>query len=130
MAVKFIIDTGCDLNMQQAAELGVTLVPMTICFGEDVFHAGIDLPHDVFYRKLTECKELPTTSQPTPYEFESAYQQIKDNGDQAVVLCVSSALSGTFQSATIAREGFEDSIYVVDTRAVSLAQRILLDYTM
>ena len=130
MAVKFIIDTGCDLNMQQAAELGVTLIPMTICFGNDVFRAGIDLPHEVFYHKLAETEVLPTTSQPTPYDFETAYQQVKDSGDEAVVLCVSSALSGTFQSAIIAREGFEDCIYVVDTKAVSLAQRILLDYAI
>ena len=130
MAVKFIIDTGCDLDMQQAAELDVTLVPMTVCFGTDVFRAGVELTHEAFYQKLSEAKELPTTSQPTPYEFETAYQQVKDNGDEAVVLCVSSALSGTFQSASIAREGFEDCIYVVDTKTVSLAQRILLDYAV
>ena len=130
MAVKFIIDTGCDLNLQQATELGVMLIPMTICFGEDSFRASFDLSHEEFYHKLAKANELPTTSQPTPYDFEVAYQQIKEHGDEAVVLCVSSVLSGTFQSACIAREGYEDCIHVVDTRAVSLAQRILLDYAI
>lgn len=130
MAVKFIIDAGCDLTAQQAAELDVILIPMTICFDNKEYRSGIDLSHEDFYKMLTEEKELPTTSQPTPYEFEAVYQKIKENGDEAVVLCVSSALSGTYQSASIARDGYEDCIYVVDTRAVSLAQKILLDYAI
>lgn len=130
MAVRFIIDAGCDLTVQQAAELDVILIPMTIHFDNREYRSGIDLSHQDFYKMLSEEKELPTTSQPTPYEFETAYQRIKDNGDEAVVLCVSSVLSGTYQSASIARDGFEDCIYVVDTKAVSLAQKILLDYAI
>lgn len=130
MAVKLIIDAGCDLNAAQANVLGVTLIPMTIHFGNEEFRSGLDLSHKEFYNKLAAAKELPTTSQPTPYDYECVYQQIKDEGDEAVVLCVSSALSGTYQSAMIAAEGFEDCIYVVDTRAVSIAQKILLDYAI
>lgn len=130
MAVKLIIDAGCDLNMQQAQELGVILIPMTIHFGEEEFRSGVDITNEEFFNKLTTSKELPTTSQPTPYDYETEYQKVKDNGDEAVVLCISSALSGTYQSATIAREGFEDCIYVIDTRAVSIAQKILLDYAI
>lgn len=130
MAVKLIIDAGCDLNVQQAEALGVILIPMTIHFGEEEYRSGVNLSHEDFYQKLTSSKELPTTSQPTPYDFETVYQTVKDNGDEAVVLCISSALSGTYQSASIARDGFEDCIYVVDTLAVSLAQKILLDYAI
>ena len=108
MAVKFIIDAGCDLTLQQATELGVILIPMTIRFGDNEYRSGIDLSHEDFYKMLAQAPELPTTSQPTPYEFENAYQKVKDNGDEAVVLCVSSVLSGTYQSAIIARDGFED----------------------
>ena len=130
MAVKLIIDAGCDLSMQQAQALDVALVPMTIHFGDEEFRSGLDITNEEFFEKLTTSKDLPTTSQPTPFDFESIYQQVKDNGDEAVVLCISSALSGTYQSATIASEGFEDCIYVVDTRAVSIAQKILLDYAI
>lgn len=130
MSVKLIIDAGCDLNQAQAQELGVFLVPMTIRFGNEEFRSGIDLTHEEFYNKLAATKELPTTSQPTPYDYEQVYQKIKAQGDQAVVLCVSSALSGTYQSASIAAADFEDCIYVVDTRAVSIAQKILLDYAI
>lgn len=130
MAIKFIIDAGCDLNQEQANALGVTLVPMTIRFGTEEFRSGVDISNEEFYKRLTTANELPTTSQPTPYDFETVYQQVKDDGDQAVVLCVSSALSGTYQSAVIAATDFEDCIYVVDTKAVSIAQKIMLDYAM
>lgn len=128
MAVRFIIDAGCDLNAEQAKALDVTLIPMTIRFGNEEYRSGVDISNEEFYQKLANSKELPTTSQPTPYDFEQAYQQVKAQGDEAIVLCVSSALSGTYQSATIAADGFDDCIYVVDTRAVSVAQKILLDY--
>jgi len=130
MAVKLIIDAGCDLNSEQAQALGVTLIPMTVRFGNEEFLSGVDLSHEDFYNKMTIASELPTTSQPAPFAYEQVYQQVKEQGNEAVVLCVSSALSGTYQSATIALDGFEDCIHVVDTRAVSLAQRILLDHAI
>lgn len=130
MAVKIIADSGCDLTLQQAEALNITLVPMTVHFGTEEYHSGINLSNEDFYKKLTENKDLPTTSQPTPFQFEQAYKKVKESGDEAVVLCVSSALSGTYQSATIALDGFEDCIYVVDTRCVSLAQKVLVDYAI
>lgn len=130
MAVKLIIDAGCDLSADQANALDVTLIPMTIRFGNEEYRAGFDISNEEFYNKLTTTKELPTTSQPTPYNYEIVYQQVKDAGDEAVVLCVSSSLSGTYQSAMIAAADFEDCIHVVDTRAVSVAQRIVLEYAI
>ena len=130
MAVKFIIDAGCDLNIQQAEAMGVTLIPMVIRFGAEEYRSGVDISNEEFYQKLAAHKENPTTSQPTPYEFEKAYKKIVKDGDEAVVLCVSSALSGTYQSATIAADGYEDRIYVIDTSAVSLGEKILLDYAL
>lgn len=130
MAVKLIIDAGSDLNAEQAKELDVILVPMTVRFGAEEYRSGIDISNEEFYNKLTTSCELPTTSQPAPYDFEKIYQQITDNGDEAVVLCVSSLLSGTCQSAAIAADSYENRIYVVDTKAVSVAQKILLDYAI
>lgn len=128
MAIHFIIDAGCDLNAVQAASLGVTLVPMTISFGSEEYKAGLDITNEEFYNNLVSDKDLPTTSQPTPYVYECVYQQIKEAGDEAIVLCLSSALSGTYQSAMIAADGYEDCIYIIDTRAVTVAQRLLLEY--
>ena len=130
MAVILITDSGCDLTLQQAKVLGVELVPMTVHFDGEEFRSGIDLTNDVFYEKLTASDTIPTTSQPTPHQFESVYRKVRESGNQAVVVCVSSALSGTYQSACIALDGFDDCIHVVDSQAVSIAQRILLDYAI
>ena len=130
MAVKLITDSGCDLSVTEAAELDVLLVPMTVRFGQEEFRSGLDITNEEFYDKLTGSSELPTTSQPTPYDFESVYQKVIAAGDEAVVLCVSSDLSGTYQSASIAADGLEDWIHVVDTRVVTVVQRLLLEYAI
>ena len=130
MSVKLIIDAGCDLNQVQANALGITLIPMTIHFGNREYRAGMDLTNEEFYTLLTETAELPTTSQPTPYDFETAFAKVKESGDEAVVLCVSSALSGTYQSAMIAAADYSDCVYIVDTKAVTVAQRLLLEYAI
>lgn len=130
MAVKLIIDAGSDLTVAQAKELDVTLIPMSVRFGSEEYLSGVDITNEEFYNRLATERELPTTSQPTPFAFEEVYQQVVDAGDEAVVLCVSSALSGTYQSACIAADGLEDRIFVVDTRAVSVAEKILLDYAI
>lgn len=130
MAVQLIIDAGCDISSEQANELGVVLIPMTIHFADAEYRAGMDITADEFYKRLAEVKELPTTSQPVPYDFARAYQAVKDKGDTAVVLCVSSALSGTYQSASIAAADYPGIIYVVDTQAVTVGQRLLLEYAI
>lgn len=130
MAVKLIIDAGSDLNAEQANALDVILIPMTVRFGNEEYRSGIDISNEEFYRKLAASNELPTTSQPTPYDYEQVYRKVQEDADEAVVLCVSSALSGTYQSATIAAMDYENCIHVVDTKAVSVAQRILLDYAI
>lgn len=130
MAIRFIIDAACDLSAEQASAMGVTLIPMAITFGSEEYEAGVNISNEEFYNKLVSGKDLPTTSQPAPYVYECVYQQVKEAGDEAIVLCLSSALSGTYQSATIAADGFEDCVYVIDTKAVSAAQRLLLEYGM
>jgi len=130
VAVKIITDSGCDLSLRQVEALDVILVPMTVHFGTEEYRSGVDLTNEEFYEKLASSTDLPTTSQPTPYDFEKVYRQVKEAGDKAVVLCISSALSGTYQSATIAADGYENTIFVVDTRAVSVAQKALLDYAL
>lgn len=130
MAVVLITDSGCDLTVAMAEKLEIRLVPMTVHFGAEEYYSGITLTNEEFYNKLAAATELPTTSQPTPYDFEKQYQKVKASGDEAVVLCVSSELSGTYQSACIAMDGYEDCIHVVDSRAVSIAQKVLLDYAI
>lgn len=129
MAVKIITDAACDLTQAQAQQKGILFVPMTITFGQKEYKAGVNISNEEFYTLLAKSETLPTTSQPTPYEFEQTYQAVTDQGDEAVVICMSSALSGTFQSACIAAADFEN-IQVVDSLNVTIGQRILLEYAL
>lgn len=130
MAVQLIIDSASDLTLEEAKALGVKLIPIPINFGEQEYLSGVNITQEEFYNKLASCKELPTTSQPAPYEFEKAFQEVKEAGDEAVVLCISSALSGTYQSARAIAQDYSDCVWVVDTLSVTIGQRLLLDYAL
>lgn len=130
MAVQLIIDSASDLTREEAKALGVKLIPIPINFGEQEYLSGVNITQEEFYNKLASCKELPTTSQPAPYEFEKAFREVKEAGDEAVVLCISSALSGTYQSARAIAQDYSDCVWVVDTLSVTIGQRLLLDYAL
>ena len=126
MAVRFIIDSASDIVPAEAEALGLIHIPMKVIFGEEEYSDSVDLTHREFYEKLIENDEIPTTSQINPGAFMSAYQKVADNGDTAVVITLSGKLSGTYQSAMIALDGFEDKIFVVDSESVCVGERILI----
>lgn len=128
MSVKIIIDSTTDLV--EAIKEKVITVPITIRFGNTEYVDGIDITNQEFYEKLIENDILPTTSQATPDSFERVFKEIKANGDTAVVITISSNLSGTFQSATIASEDFKDCVYVVDSGSVTIGAGILTEYAL
>lgn len=126
MAVRFIIDSAADIVPAEAEALGLIHLPLKVIFGEEEYSDSVDLTHHEFYEKLIENDEIPTTSQINPGVFMSAYQKVADNGDTAVVITLSGKLSGTYQSAMIALDGFEDKIFVVDSESVCVGERILI----
>ena len=128
MAVKFIVDSAADILPEECARLGLTHLPMKVIFGDTEYADAVDMTHQEFYEKLVESDVMPTTCQIPPAEFEEAYRQVTSEGDTAVVVTVSGKLSGTYQSATIAAEDFDGKVFVVDSRSVSLGQRILIQH--
>ena len=104
-----------------------SVVSLCVRFGDTEYIDGVTIDHRQFYEKLIECDVLPTTSQPTPDAFAQEYQKCVDAGKKAVVLTVSSELSGTYQSATIAAMDFPGSVYVVDSRNVAIGAGILAE---
>ena len=126
MAVRFIIDSAADIVPAEAEALGLIHLPLKVIFGEEEYSDSVDLTHHEFYEKLIENDEIPTTSQINPGVFMSAYQKVVDEGDTAVVITLSGKLSGTYQSAMIALDGFEDKIFVVDSESVCVGERILI----
>lgn len=125
MSVQIIIDSTADLTPQVRERL--TIVPLTIRFGEEEYIDGVTIHHREFYEKLVASTVLPTTSQASPAAFEAAFAKVVEAGDTAVVLTVSSRLSGTYQSAVIAAEEFPGKIFVVDTKTVALGSGILAE---
>lgn len=128
MSVKIIVDSTADLTPEVAQQ--VKIVPMTILFGDKQYVSGVDIDSKKFYELLVESDVLPTTSQPTPYAFSQVFQEVVDAGDTAVCLTVSSKLSGTYQSASIAAEEFPGKIFVVDTLTVAIGGGILAEYAL
>ena len=128
MSVQIIIDSASDLTKEQADALGVTFLPLKTIFGDEEFLDGITMTHSEFYEKLATSSYMPTTSQIPPQEYEAAFAAVKEAGDTAVVLTLSSKLSGSYQSANIALDGYEDCIRLVDTENVCLGEQILVQY--
>lgn len=126
MAVKFIIDSASDILPEEAKELGIIHLPLKVMFGDTEYADAVDLAHEEFYEKLIESDILPSTSQVPPADFEDAYEKVVSEGDEAVVVTVSRKLSGTYQSAMIAREDYEGKVFVVDSENAALAEKILI----
>lgn len=127
MSVKIVIDSTADLTPEIKAR--VSVVPLTVHFGDEEYIDGVTITHKQFYEKLIECDTLPSTSQATPAAFAETFDKIVANGDSAVVLTVSSKLSGTYQSAMIAASDYED-IYVVDSDSVAIGTGILAELAL
>ena len=126
MAVKFIIDSAADIIPSECEVLGITHLPLKVLFGEEEFADSVTISHEEFYEKLTSNPNHPTTSQVSPAEFEAAYERVTANGDEAVVITISSKLSGTYQSAVIASEDYEGKVFVVDSLNATVGERALL----
>ena len=125
--IHVVTDSTSDLPQAEAHSLGVTVVPLTVRFGEEQYTDGIDLNSDQFYQMLRKTTVHPTTSQPTPEQFADAYRPLlEDENDQVVSLHISSKLSGTLQSASIAAKEFAPGrIHLVDTETASAGIQLL-----
>lgn len=130
MSVRIVIDSASDITKERADELHLDFMPLKTIFGEEEYLDGITITHREFYEKLIECGTIPSTSQVTPYEFEAKFREISEAGDTAVVITLSSLLSGTYQSAVLAAEPYRDRIILVDSMNLSLGIQNLILYAV
>lgn len=128
MSVRLILDSTTDTP--QSLQGKVEVVPLVITFGDTEYLDGVEMGHKKFYEMLIESDVLPTTSQPAPASFAQAYERIIADGDEAVVITISSKLSGTYQSACIAASDYPGKIYVVDSLNAAIGAGILAEYAM
>lgn len=126
MSVRIICDSASDITQEQAKEWGITVLPLKILWDGEEYLDGVSMKTREFFEKLIETDELPTTSQLSPYDYDKAFQEVVDAGDTAVCFTLSSKLSGTYQSANIAKEDFGDNIIVVDTLNAAVGEQIIV----
>lgn len=121
-SIALITDSTCDLPEALRDRYAVDVVPLSVIWGDEQLREGIDIQPEDFYKRLVADPVYPTTSQPTPQDFLDAYQSAVDNGAQdIVVLTISSAMSGTYESARLASTLIDVPVHLVDSRANSMS---------
>lgn len=127
--IRIVTDSTSDLSPARREALGVDVIPLSVHFGEEVFRDGVDITNAEFYDRLSKAETLPTTSQINPEVFADLFRKYLDQGDEIVGIFISGAMSGTCQSALIARDMVdgEDRIHVVDSRTVTFALGLLVE---
>lgn len=125
--IKLLVDSSSDYRKPE----GVCdyFVPITVTLGASNYQDGVDLEADTFYEMVSEAKDFPKTAQPSPQTFADVFEKAKENGDELICFLLSSALSGTYQSAMIAKDMVEyDNIYLIDTLSATHPIGILVEY--
>lgn len=126
--IRILVDSAADFSKKEIEEKGIHLVPLQVNFQEEQYLDGVNLERDEFYEKLVHRKDFPKTSQPSPQKFLDVFEEVKEKGDELICILLSSALSGTYQSAQLARSMADyDKIYIVDSLSAVVAIRILCD---
>lgn len=127
MNTRIIVDSTADLMPEYKAR--VQIVPLTVNFGDQEYIDGVTIDHKTFYEKLVESDILPTTSQATPAAFAAELEKARLAGEAAVVITLSAAFSGTYQSAVIAAAEYENA-YVVDSGSAAMGSGILVELAL
>ena len=126
--IRIVTDSASDILKPFPENL--TVLPMTIRFGDAEFRDGVDLSHRQFYEKLLEEDVFPTTSLISPAAFAEVYREAAEQGETVIVISLSSKLSGTCQSAVVAAEDAPGAVYVVDSKNVTAGERLLVEYAL
>ena len=127
--IKIVTDSACDLSPQLAEQSDVTVIPLSIRFGDHEYTDRVELTPTQFWDLCRSAKELPETAAPSPGAFAKAYDEAKEAGyDGVVAINLSAALSGTYQSARTAADSRTDGfpVTVIDSKAVTMAQGLVV----
>lgn len=124
MSIRIITDSVSDIEPNELKN--VIVVPMTITIDGTPYRDGLDISKNDFYTLLETSETMPVTSLVSPAQFEEAFDKVTEAGDEAIVLTVTSVLSGTYQSAVLAANG-RPGISVIDTLQVATGQRLLVE---
>jgi len=134
MTIKIVTDSTADIPPELAKKLGITIVPVYLRFGDEVFRDVVDISQDEFYRRLTHDPIHPSTTQPSPQDFIDVYKELSKDADGILSIHVTAKLSGTYNSALRGKEamGNKIPIEVIDSQLVTmgLGQLVMAANTM
>jgi len=124
MTIKIITDSVADLPPQVAKELAITVIPVHVCFGTEVYRDGIDISTEQFYQKLAQSKTMPTTAVPPLAVFAEVYDEVAEKADGIIFIALSSKLSGIYEAALRSVELMKKKcrVEVVDSQWAIMAQ--------
>ena len=125
--VRIITDSAADFEPQELEQLKITCIPISVLLGDTEYQENVNLSKDQFFALLASTGAFPKTAQPSPQFLTDLFAEAKKAGDEAVYITLSSALSGTYQSAVMIKEDAEsDSCFVLDSRNATGGQRLLV----
>ena len=127
--IKILVDSASDIDLEEAKELGIELIPIEILIDGVTYLDGVNLSHVEFFKKLGECKDFPRTSQITEYRYHEKFAEMTKNGDSVIAICLSSKLSGTYTQAVNASKDFKN-VYVIDSLNACAGERLLTEYAI
>ena len=125
-------DSASDITQEEAEELGIHIVPLTTTFPDGTYRDGVDIKAEEFYEKVASTDSIPFTSQPSPAEFLNAFESLLSSADDIGIVCItiSSGISGTHQSACIARDDLPEQlrsrVHIVDSLTCSISEGLLV----
>jgi len=121
-----VVDSTADLPSHMVADPNITMVPLTVYFGDEAYLDWVDIQPEEFYRKLESTPELPHTSQPSAGAFLEEYKRLRQKYERVYSVHLSSRLSGTYASAEMARDQI-DGVEVVDSELATCGVALLVD---
>ena len=128
MAIKIVTDSGADLPTALTEELDVTVVPVYLRFGKEVYRDRVDISEDEFYQRLLKDPVHPNTTQPSPQDFASVYDKLSQEADSIISIHITSKLSGTYNSAVQGKKMVSNKchIEVVDSLSLSIGVGLMV----
>lgn len=127
MAVRIVTDSASDIPQTLAAEWNITVLPLKIRFEEEEYLDGVTITPPEFYEKMVKADRLPKTSLIPPFEYEAVFEEAVNAGDEAVCLCISSGVSGAYQSACVAAADYGDHVHVIDTKQFCVSELVIVE---
>lgn len=127
MSIRIVTDSGADLESYEYQDLQVELIPIPMTMDGTTYLADASFDKSDFFRMLKEAEAFPSTSQPSPAQFQAIFEDARQKGDELIYITLSSGLSGTYQSACMIRDLDEyNNVYVVDSLTATLGQKLLV----